>query len=586
MSSPFQTPGGGNDEEGRQDQPPPLSEPEDNFFHGDPQEEDLFDTLPDRPQTRTRNQPSSTERVTRFGETVTNILRGGYTPRGGGTTRDQPQGLDDYAQIMITDILQRMDRMDARENASREEIRRLRSDLSARTAELQTTQRDLQALQIAPTTATSANPTVIAAITDFRRSPYDRNAPFNLDTKAGFQLFEAAQKGVHPQYDGKPTSLLPWLNALLQDVRKFHLGDALKMPMGNPGTPEVKDILTDYGSITEADMQAFFTDDRVAQVRGVNDDGSTYDDGLLGANPAARLMKAKEIQNAKIIFYKIKASITPTYSKQILHKFSSFHEDGTKLIAYLIQDSLNTTSAAMRNALTDLNTLSFKKFSYDIGKLHAGFDTLVATLAAGGTDIDKSQQIMYLLQAYETCDGNQQWTSHVYNLRSQVNINNMDVERVKESAKSYVEDLKRGNRWKKDPVSNTTAFPTQPGSQSQQGANATSWKYDKSVSSGNTYTRNNETYRWCTGPGHNNRPMWVKHVPGQCVPQVPRSAGGRSGRGGVHAATPAAAPVPSGTKGRKDISKTKAMKEMKALFADNELDANELSKKIADLMFE
>ena len=64
MSSPFQTPGGGNDEEGRQDQPPPLSNPEDDFFNGDPQEEDLFGDLPDQP--RTRNRPSSTDRVCEF----------------------------------------------------------------------------------------------------------------------------------------------------------------------------------------------------------------------------------------------------------------------------------------------------------------------------------------------------------------------------------------------------------------------------------------------------------------------------------------------------------------------------------------
>ena len=112
----------------------------------------------------------------------------------------------------------------------------------------------------------------------------------------------------------------------------------------------------------------------------------------------ARLNEAKKIQNAKILFYKIKASIAPNYLKQLLHKFSGFCEDGTKLIACLIQDSLNATSAAMRNMLSDLNTLHFKKYSYDIVKLHAAFDALVATLASGGADIDESQQIMHLLQ--------------------------------------------------------------------------------------------------------------------------------------------------------------------------------------------
>ena len=153
---------------------------------------------------------------------------------------------------------------------------------------------------------------------------------------------------------------------------------------------------------------------------------------------------------------------------------------------------------------------------------------------------------------------------------------------------------KRGNRWKKDSAANKTAFPTQPASQSQQGANSASWKCDKSVSSGNTCTRNNETCRWCAGPGHNNRPMWAKHVPGQCVPQTSSThstSGGRghggpggAGRGGVHAA--ATTSTNPNAKGRADISKTKAIKESKTMFANNELDANELAKKVADLMHE
>ena len=82
------------------------------------------------------------------------------------------------------------------------------------------------------------------------------------------------------------------------------------------------------------------------------------------------------------------------------------------------------------------------------------------------------------------------------------------------------------------------------------------------------------------------------NVHNQCVPQTSstRSAaagcgsGGQSGagRGSVHAATAA----PANAKGRADTSKTKAIKELKAMFANNKLDANELAKKVADLMFE
>ena len=54
----------------------------------------------------------------------------------------------------------------------------------------------------------------------------------------------------------------------------------------------------------------------------------------------------------------------------------------------------------------------------------------------------------------------------------------------------------------------------------------------------------------------------------------------------MHTATTSAAPANPTAKGRKDISKTKATKELKAMFANDKLDANELAKKAADLMHE
>ena len=158
-----------------------------------------------------------------------------------------------------------------------------------------------------------------------------------------------------PQHDSKPTSLLPWLNSIQQDVRKYHLTDALVMPMGPTGSTEDKDILTEHGSITDQNVLDFFNDARVEKIRGVQANGDPYDDTLLGANLASQLLEAKKIQNSKILFYKIKASIAPTHLKQILHELAGFNEDGTRLIAHLVQDSLNTASAAMRKTMSALS---------------------------------------------------------------------------------------------------------------------------------------------------------------------------------------------------------------------------------------
>ena len=54
-------------------------------------------------------------------------------------------------------------------------------------------------------------------------------------------------------------------------------------------------------------------------------------------------------------------------------------------------------------------------------------------------------------------------------------------------------------------------------SQSSKGDGKFSWKYDRSLSASATYVRDGKTFKWCTGPGHNKKAMWVSgHEPGKC----------------------------------------------------------------------
>jgi len=67
---------------------------------------------------------------------------------------------------------------------------------------------------------------------------------------------------------------------------------------------------------------------------------------------------------------------------------------------------------------------------------------------------------------------------------------------------------------------NTKAFKPenrQPGSNKK--LHGPKWKFDRSASTTNVLTKNGKNYKWCTGPGHNKRPMWVVHEPGQCTAQ-------------------------------------------------------------------
>ena len=80
-------------------------------------------------------------------------------------------------------------------------------------------------------------------------------------------------------------------------------------------------------------------------------------------------MRKTDIQDVKILFYKLKKSFTTAYGKTLLPKLADFHEDGTKLLVFIVQNTQSTTSAAMRNAQSDLNKLSFKEVRYDIDRL-------------------------------------------------------------------------------------------------------------------------------------------------------------------------------------------------------------------------
>ena len=63
------------------------------------------------------------------------------------------------------------------------------------------------------------------------------------------------------------------------------------------------------------------------------------------------------------------------------------------------------------------------------------------------------------------------------------------------------------------PVQERAAFPT---NQNDASSSDKSWKYNRSVTSGSTYSKNGNMYQWCDGPGHGGRGMWVAHAPGTC----------------------------------------------------------------------
>ena len=426
---------------------------------------------------------------------------------------------------------------------------------------------------INPPVATGRSSAITNNIHAFKRSAYERDAPFDLENKTGYTLYEAAQVTIQPSFDGKPLSLQPFVNGVKTEVLRFQLLATVTIT----SNAVTYNILEDYGQITEDIKTNFFTIDRACSIAGFETDGTPYPYSKLGVDADAQLKQARNIQDTKILFYKIKKSLTNAYLKQILSKLQTFGEDGTQLLLFIIQETQSTSSAAMRNASTDLNTLNFKNYQYDIDKLHTAFDALCATLRACNTNLDENQKVMYLLQAYETCD-NAEWSSHVYNMKSSASLGQItSATAAMENAKTFIMDLKRNGKWKKEKaVSNPTTFNANGG----QNAGSTQQKFDKhdrSLSKTNTLHRNGRTYNWCTGPGHGNKPMWAVHDPGTCSE--------RFNRGSNNSVNHTESEAKASNQGGKIISKDKFNSELKALFADDTLDVDEARKKIEKLVF-
>ena len=180
-------------------------------------------------------------------------------------------------------------------------------------------------------------------------------APFNPATKTGHLLIEQAQSALPITFDGKPLSLQPFLNAVSADVTACHLQEAATI-CNNPTLPGLAatdpniNILTGYGNVTDEIMTFCFDDSRRNQIRGADDAGNPIDPNLLGADDPTKLRAQRDIQNIKILFHKLKKSFTTACGKTLLPKLAEFHEDGTKLLVFIVPNTQSTTSAAMRNA--------------------------------------------------------------------------------------------------------------------------------------------------------------------------------------------------------------------------------------------
>ena len=244
--------------------------------------------------------------------------------------------------------------------------------------------------------------------------------------------------------------------------------------------------------------------------------------------------EAQTIIKSKMLFNCLRESLTNMYLTSLTVILPTMEEDGPKFLYYMITKTHVTMVLSTRDLLEDINTLDFKKHQYDVLKLHAAFNSLVAQLMVNKAEPLELNQMMYLLQAYKTNSSKETFLRHVDNLESDWSrgVITMPAE-LRTKVKTYINTLIQNKQWKStrpvptQPTALVTDETAKPGASGKQTddkdaiaklkAKNAAWKFDRSKSSGKTYTKNEKTYHWCTGPGHSKVGMWVIHEPGTCT---------------------------------------------------------------------
>ncbi|KAL3937492.1 MAG: hypothetical protein SGARI_002105 [Bacillariaceae sp.] len=80
----------------------------------------------------------------------------------------------------------------------------------------------------------------------------DPAVPWNFTNGDGLRLYTAATKEFDPKYDGSPENLQFFLDNIQERADRYGMGGVLTV---NIGGGETRSLTTEYGSITEAQMQ-------------------------------------------------------------------------------------------------------------------------------------------------------------------------------------------------------------------------------------------------------------------------------------------------------------------------------------------
>lgn len=336
-------------------------------------------------------------------------------------------------------------------------------------------------------------------------SPWDGD--IDLSQKTGKALWDEGIKPLENKFSGNGRDLVRFLADVNNRARKCRWLSVL--------TIAGKNLLTNYGEIHMSDVEA-------ARAQRLS-------------SPVTTLMEARPRMNALMMYFFIYDSLGAVPQKKLSTKLAAIDQDGPLLLKTVLDQTFVATQASTFAIKEKFYTLSLKQYKWNVQSLNQDVREKLVDLLAAGNASDETDILISLFRAYKTASNEEflhavdywknEWSSGMI-ATAEALMDKADMKYAelrdlgtwgKRSAKDdqIVALLTQIDSFKKGSSNSKTGEGKKPSTGKKN--RGPQWKYDRSASATTELKKNGKTYKWCTGPGHNNTPMWVAHEPGKCT---------------------------------------------------------------------
>jgi hypothetical protein len=366
----------------------------------------------------------------------------------------------------------------------------------------------------------------------------------DLASKEGSRLYQIGSEALPVSFSGAGKDLRMFVNGLENRAKKCMWSTQI-MEIVIKG--ETLHLLKDYGRIP---MSVLKTERLARQSR-----------------TASTHAEARASIDSAMMFECIEKSVDPRVAAKLLKQAPSIDRDGPVMFKQIIENTFVTTTPTTFATKTDLFSLDMKDSKNNVIEFHEDVREKVVSLEAVGHATSDMDLVVSLFMAYEKSD-NDLFKLEIRLLKSQYDRGTITTsDELMEATEAKFDELIKLKKWRttkptEDPnmialtlqvkaLSDklaTTGGATSNGGSNRRGGNSGGqggWKYDPSLGKNGTYKRtidgkDPKEYKWCTGPGHGAKAMWVcGHEPGACTENYDRNASRNSGSTGTSTNPPA-----------------------------------------------